>query len=235
MASLVRITLLALSLVLPPGIAAAQVNDSLQSDELSEELPEPAQVVLYMSNSMGANLKHLSRYTWQNRVELMSGDRTLLAFVNQIRFGEDGKPETERISEEPEARDKKARKKQIKLKRKIVEQAARYSRPSMKDLAEFFEEATFALGEGDMAEYIQVQGQNLVQKHDSVTMWIDKITYLPYKTEFHTKLDGGVMKGDVSFDYVSGGGPFYMARSVIDLPDKNMQTIIENLDFEVAR
>jgi hypothetical protein len=229
MRAIYRISLLSLLVVLPVGAAIGQ----------SDDMPDPGQVALKLSDAMKANTKNLVRYTWKNAIEVIKEGDTVSKTVNQVRIGSDGKPEMTLVSQEPEEEEKRGLrgKKQAKEHayiQSVVKLGTAYSMPATGDLVEFFERSTFALGAGNMDGYVQVQGKGLVQEGDEVTMWIHGTTFQPHKTEFRTTLDGDPVTGTLTYGYVSEEGPFYVAEQIATVDAKKLKTVTKNTDVAVA-
>src|SRR5215813_11406303 len=78
---------------------------------------------------------------------------------------------------------------------------------------------------------IQVQGKNVLQTGDSITIWIDPDTHKQKRMEIMTSMESKPVRATSDFKNLSDGFN-YVARSVIDYPAEQLQLVSENFDYQ---
>ena len=95
----------------------------------------------------------------------------------------------------------------------------------------FAASATKGRGEGEMQGTAQIQGRDVLQPGDSMTIWIDPATQMMRRVEIKTVYDK--KPATLIADYRAvPNGPTYMARAVLTYPEKNVELTVDNSGYE---
>ena len=82
-------------------------------------------------------------------------------------------------------------------------------------------------GRGAMQGTAQVQGPNVLQQGDSMTIWIDPASQMMRRVEIKTIYEK--KPATLAADYQSvPNGPTYMAHAVLAYPEKNVELTVDN-------
>ena len=81
---------------------------------------------------------------------------------------------------------------------------------------------------------IRIQGANVLQLQDSMTIWLDAKTRKQCRVEITTFLERNLVKAVIEFNDLPAG-PTHMARTVVDYPKDALQLITENFDYQRER
>jgi hypothetical protein len=80
----------------------------------------------------------------------------------------------------------------------------------------------------------QIQGLDLLEQGDSMTIWIDPASQMMRRVEIKTIYDK--KPATLIGDYQSvPNGPTYMARAVLTYPEKNVELTVDNSDYVQGR
>lgn len=78
---------------------------------------------------------------------------------------------------------------------------------------------------------IQIQGQHILQRGDSMSIWLDAKTRKQRRVEINTFLERNPVKAVIEFGDLPAG-PTYMARTIVEYPKEALQLISENFDYK---
>jgi hypothetical protein len=114
----------------------------------------------------------------------------------------------------------------------LQEQVKAYSHLPAEKMQAFLASATLSarLDQG----IVQIQGGNILQRGDSMSIWLDAKTRKQRRVEISTFLEKNPVKAVIEFSDLPAG-PTYMARTVVDYPKDALQLITENFDYERER
>jgi len=94
--------------------------------------------------------------------------------------------------------------------------------------------ATTGRGEGALQGTAQIQGLNVLEQGDSMTIWIDPASQMMRRVEIKTIYDK--KPATLVADYQSvPNGPTYMAHTVLTYPEKNVELTVDNSDYVQGR
>ena len=94
--------------------------------------------------------------------------------------------------------------------------------------------ATKGPGEGAMQGTAQVQGANVLQQGDSMTIWIDPASQMMRRVEIKTIYEK--KPATLVADYQSvPNGPTYMAHAVLAYPAENVELTVDHTDYQRAQ
>ena len=98
-------------------------------------------------------------------------------------------------------------------------------------LQAFKASATKGRGEGAMQGTAQIQGANVLEQGDSVTIWIDPASQMMRRVELNTIYEK--KPATLVADYRAvPNGPTYMAHAVLTYPDKKVELTVDNSDHK---
>ncbi|HEX5692877.1 MAG TPA: hypothetical protein VFX76_22855, partial [Roseiflexaceae bacterium] len=81
---------------------------------------------------------------------------------------------------------------------------------------------------------VQIQGGNVLQRGDAMTIWLDAKTRKQRRVEITTLYENNAVNAVSDFNDLPDG-PNYMARTVVNYPKEGLQLITENFDYERER
>jgi hypothetical protein len=199
------------------------------------------------------NSEALKQYTWKSRTEIKMKGESKNVKLEQIRYDIDGKLEKTSIGGSPEQQPqeeskagRRGRRGRGKAKDKIVEKkkkefaemmqalgklVASYGQIPPEKMQSFAQNAQVSQGEGDQVGTVRIQGGDVLQAGDAMTIWIDPATQMMRRVEIKTALEENPVT--VVSDYQNlTDGPTYQARSVVDYPAKEIELTVENYDYQ---
>ena len=199
--------------------------------------------------SQKANAQALRQYTWKSRTELKLKGESKNVKLEQVRYDRTASFRRRLL----EARRRPRRRRQQggrggrggRLKEKVIENkkeefgdmmqglgqlVASYGQLPPDKLQAFEATATNGRGEGAMQGTAQIQGLNVLEQGDSMTIWIDPASQMMRRVEIKTIYDE--KPATLVADYRSvPNGPTYMARAVLTYPEKNVELTVDNSDY----
>ena len=196
------------------------------------------------------NSEALKQYTWKSRTEIKVKGESKNVKVEQVRYDIDGKRQKTEIggSPEPQSEKPKARRRGGggRAKAKIIEKkkkefaemmqalgklVASYGRIPSDKMQAFVKSAQMSQGEGEQAGTMRIQGGDVLQPGDAMTLWIDPASQMMKRIEIETTLEEKPVT--VVSEYQSlADGPTYQARSVVSYPAKEVELTVENYDYQ---
>lgn len=203
---------------------------------------DPAQLKGMFARAQQQNAQELKQYTWKSRNEIRKETESKITQVFQMRYDAYGNLQKSQIGGSAPPSIPKgpifghiAQKKKAdftELVGNLRDQVHGYSQLSPAKMQAFLANATI-LAKLDQG-FIQIQGGNVLQAGDSMTIWLDAKTRKQRRVEIHTFLDRNPVKAVIEFDSLPAG-PSYMARTVVDYQKDDLQLITENFDYERTR
>jgi hypothetical protein len=200
---------------------------------------DPAQLKEMVARSQQQNAQALKQYTWKSRNEVRKNGESKSTQLFLMRYGADGNIQKSQIGgSAPPAMPKgpilgrlaeKKKEEFIELVNALQEQVKAYSHLSPEKMQAFLASATISarLDQG----IVQIQGENILQRGDSMSIWFDAKTRKQRRVEIGTFLENDPVKAVIEFNDLPAG-PTYMARTVVNYPKDALQLITENFDYE---
>ena len=194
-----------------------------------------------------ANAQTLRQYSWKSRTELKLKGESKSVKVEQVRYDASGKLQKTPIGAPPAAPPTQASGsgRGGRLKAKVIENKKEEFGEMMQGLAQlvasygqlppdklqaFKANATTTRGEGALQGTAQINGLNVLDQGDSMTIWIDPASQMMRRVEIKTIYDK--KPASLVADYQSvPNGPTYMARAVLTYPEKNVELTVDNSDY----
>lgn len=203
---------------------------------------DPAQLKGMFARAQQQNAQELKQYTWKSRNEVRKNTESKSTQVFQMRYDAFGNLQKSQIGGSAPPNMPKgpifghiAQKKKadfMELMGDLRDHVQAYSQLSPARMQTFLASATI-LAKLDQG-FIQIQGGNVLQAGDSMTIWLDAKTRKQRRVEIHTFLERNPVKAVIEFSDLPAG-PNYMARTVVDYQKDGLQLITENFDYERAR
>lgn len=203
---------------------------------------DPAQLKGMFARAQQQNAQELRQYTWKSRNEVRKNTESKSTEVFQMRYDAFGNLQKSQVGgTAPPSMPKGpifghiAQKKKadfMELMSDLRDQVQAYSQLSPAKMQSFLASATI-LAKLDQG-FIQIQGANVLQAGDFMTIWLDAKTRKQRRVEIHTFLERNPVKAVIEFADLPAG-PNYMARTVVDYHKDGLQLITENFDYERMR
>ena len=189
--------------------------------------------------SAKANAAALKNYSWKMRVEVTVNGQAKPAKLFQMRFDRDGRLQKTSLTQDAPPPQQPQR----GLKGRIVEKKTAEMKEYAADLGELCKdyltpspallEAFFARVQTAQAPggWVQLYATDVIARGDKLVYEIDPKTKALNRVVFRATLDGDPVDGTVEMSTVSGGGPNYAARTIVNAPAQKLTAKIENFDY----
>ena len=204
------------------------------------------------AESQNANAQALRQYSWKSRTEIKLKGESKSVKLEQVRYDENGKLQKTPIGAPPAAapppqggrggRGGRVKAKVIENKKEefgelmqgLGQLVASYGQLPPDKLQAFKATATTGRDEGALQGTATIQGLNVLEQGDSMTIWIDPASQMMRRVEIKTIYDNN--PATVVADYQSApNGPTYMARAVLTYPEKHVELTVDNSDYVRSR
>ncbi len=199
---------------------------------------DAAKLAVQISGKREENRLRLLDYSWKTRTEISIKGETKVLKVELVRFDVDGRMQKTTLNEEKPGQGKERGIRGRIQKRKAEEKKEwfgelnrlleQYSLPTTGKVLDYLDKATF--GPGERPGTIRIEGKNVVQPGDQLTMWIDAETKETKFTKVRTQLDRDAVVLETNHDTLESGLR-YAARSVITVPAESVRMTVENFDY----
>jgi len=198
------------------------------------------------AESQKVNAEALRKYGWTSRTELKLKGESKNVKLEQVRYGSDGKLQKTSVGPPPQAapappqsgRGGRMKAKIIQNKKEefgelmqgLSQLVGSYGQLPPDKLQAFKAAATTGRGEGPMQGTAQIQGVDVLQQGDSMTIWIDPASQMMRRVEIKTVYEK--KPATLVADYRSvANGPTYMAHAVLTYPEKQVELTVDNKDY----
>ena len=202
--------------------------------------------------SQKANAQALRQYSWKSRTELKLKGESKNVKLESVRYDVNGKLQKTPIEGPPAAAapapEGRGGRGGGRLKKKVIENkkeefgemmqglgqlVASYGQMPPEKTQAFAATATKGRGEGAMQGTAQIQGHDVLQPGDSMTIWIDPATQMMRRVEIKTVYDK--KPATLVADYRAvPNGPTYMAHALLTYPEKNVELTVDNSDYALS-
>ena len=210
----------------------------LLSCTLAAQAQDPAQLKELFARSQQQNAQALKQYSWKSRNEVRKNGESKSTQVLLMRYDANGNLQKSQIGgSQPSmprgfiaGRIAQKKKEEIsELVNDLREQVQAYSQLPPEKMQAFLASATITtkLDQG----FVLIQGGNLLQRGDSMSIWFDAKTRRQRQIEIVTFMEHSAVKAVIEFNALPGG-PTYMARTLVDYPKESLQLITENFDYQ---
>ncbi len=198
------------------------------------------------AESQKANAQALRQYSWKSRTEIKLKGESKNVKLEQVRYDANGKlQKTPLAGPAPAAPAPAQGGRGGRVKAKVIENkkeefgemmqglgqlVASYGQLPPDKLAAFKATATKGRGEGAMAGTAQVQGLDVLQAGDSMTVWVDPASQMMRRVEIKTLYEK--KPATVVADYQGvANGPTYMAHAVLTYPEKHVELTVDTSEY----
>jgi hypothetical protein len=197
------------------------------------------------------NAAALRQYTWKTRTEIKMKGESKSVKLEQVRYDLDGKLEKTAIDGAPAPAAKeeaggRGGRRGGKLKEKVIEKKKDEFAELLKNLGQlvgsyahmppdkmqaFAAGATLTPNQGDKKDQLLIQGKNVLQAGDTMSVWVDPKSYMFRAVEIQTSYEEKPVHFKGDFQPLTAG-PTYSARSVLEYSDKEVELTVENYDYQ---
>lgn len=188
-----------------------------------------------------ANAAALKQYQWKSRTEIQKDGETKNVQVVLMQYDSNGQLQKTPVSGTPEPelpkfglRKRIAQKKLKEFRERVQDLGAlakSYSELTPEQMQRFMATASFTPQSMQHQKLVRIEGQNVLQPGDSMTMWINAISRKQRRIEIQTILDGKPVRIVLSFLDIPNGGPTYMSESHVNYNGGDVVIIMENFDY----
>ena len=190
-----------------------------------------------------ANAQALRAFSYQQRMQLQLKGETKKVTLNQMSYDINGNPQKTLLSEQPQAG---AQPSGGRIKRRIVAKKTgefkemmeeisalvkSYTELSPERLQASLKQAIFSAGQGDMDGSVQIVMQNVIQKGDSITIWIDRTTMLYRRAVIATTYEGNPVTTTANYATLTSGEG-HMAQAILNYAKKEVVVQIDNSNYQ---
>jgi len=223
-------------------LLAAWTLQAQDADQLKQQFAEAQQ----------QNKEVLRSYTWTSRTEIRLKGESKNVKLEQAGYDLDGNLQKTEIGGTGEEEQQEAsggrRRRGGRAKDRIVEKkkaelaeemqalgalVASYGQLSAEEMQAFAASATVGEGEGDLAGTVRIGGGAIKQPGDEMTVWIDPQTLMMRRLEIRTFYEENPVSLTAEFQSVANG-PTYQARATLQYPERELELIVENSDYEAV-
>jgi hypothetical protein len=200
----------------------------------------PAQQERQLAQAMQQNARELRQYSWKSRTEVRK-DTELKSFqLHLMQYSADGTLQQILVDEmTPKVpthglRGLIAKKKKedfLKTLEGLKAIAKSYGDLSPEKMKEFITNANINIEPNPQPGRIRIQGRDVLQPGDSITIWVDTVARRQRRMEINTTYDNEIVRIVTDFQDIPNG-PTYMSRSVIDYPSEGISLTKENFDYQ---
>jgi hypothetical protein len=197
--------------------------------------PDAMEMAKQYSEAAKTNGALMMQYSWKMRIEVTLKGEAKQPWIYQMRFDLDNKLQKTLLTA-PKQKKRRGLRKRIAKKKiakakewanNLTDLVKRYATPSPGIMLDFYNKASFTpLEDGTL----QIQAGGFLQAGDKATFLHDSQTQQLKQFIFSTTLDGEKVLGTVEYAQVTNG-PTYAARTIIQVPGKQVTAVVENFDF----
>ena len=189
------------------------------------------------------NAKRLRQYSWKSRVEVRKGGESKSTQMYLVRHDADGNVQQTLVSNTSQQiptrglRGFIAKKKKedfVELLDGLKAVAKSYGALPPEKMQRFMAGATVTPEKQGRWSLVRLQGRDVLQPGDSMTVWLDAATRRQRRVEVQTTFKGKPVRIVSEFKDLDEG-PTYLARAAVDYPSSELAVITENFDHERAR
>jgi hypothetical protein len=218
----------------PLNIAVAILVASFSTPVLSQD---NAQIAERVTKARQENAAKTTNYSWTQRTEVKVKGEVKSTTTELVRYTVDGEMQKTPISQDKAkgpkgVRGKIAKKKGGEMKDWMTELGGvlkQYSLPTPESLTAFLDKAKVEKG----SDGVTLSAVNVVVPVDTMTMFLDPDLKLT-RTEVATEHDGAAVQLTTEHA-TTPDGLDYVARTVILVPDKNVEMTVESFSYQLEK
>lgn len=218
----------------PLNLAIAILIASFATPVFSQD---NAQIAERVTKARQENAAKTTNYSWTKRTEVKVKGEVKSTTTELVRYTVDGELQKTPISQDKAKAPKRlkgkiAKKKSGEMKDWMAELGQvlhAYSLPTTGNLVDYLDKAV-VVPDGDNKKLV---AEGVVKPGDTMTMWIDADAGMT-RTEVMTEHDGAGVQ--LSTDHsTTPDGLDYVARTVIVVPEKNIEMTVENFSYQLEK
>src|ERR1051325_11711814 len=189
------------------------------------------------------NAKKLRGYSWKSRTEVSKGGETKSTQIYLVRYDAEGNVQQTLIGGTSAQipthglRGLIAKKKKedfLELLDGLKATAKSYASLPPEKMQRFMATASVTPEKTAQKSLIRMQGRDVLQPGDTMTVWLDAATRRQRRVEIQTTFDNKPVR-IVSESQDSTAGPTPGARTVVDSPSRELTVTTDNFDYVTAR
>jgi hypothetical protein len=235
------------------GLSLLLVNANLSSAITSRPGTPQGMDPSKVAAAIKANAQALKAFVWQQRMQLQLKGETKKTTLNQMNYDFNGNLQKTLLSEQPSADSAPAPPTGGRLRGRLKQKVVAKKKGEFKELMEgiaslvksytelqpqqlqsALKQAAFSPGQGDMNGSVQIQMTNLLQRGDSLTIWIDQGALLFRKIAIVSTYDQKPLTATANYAMLPSG-EVYMAKAIVNYPSKEVVVEIDNLNYQKAQ
>jgi hypothetical protein len=229
-----------LAVILVAGTAAAQPPRL-----------DPAQMQQTYLQQRQQTAQALRQYEWKSRTETQVNGKTTDTALFLVRYDLEGKQQKTRIGGDEATKgggrpritlpgkiigarkQKKAAEEAKEFQENLQRVLSAYENIPPDKIQGFFENASLQPGKGELSGTVRIQGNDIVQTGDTMTLWTDPRTKETRQLDIRALLEGKPMRIGSVFAKLPDGIS-YTKQTTVDIDAKKMRIITENFDYTRA-
>ena len=213
---------------------------SMTGPVMAEDSDDATQMALDYSKAIQANTKALMAYSWNERSQVSMEGEDIVIILQLIRYTKDGEFQATLLSQEPDRPGGKGPKKKkakaiydgsVNAAMSIPQLLMSYTMLTAGQLVDFFGNGTLSPGDGDMAGTTKIVSSNVLQKGDSVTLYVDMTTMLPKGMDVKTVANEKAIESYLDFGVLEDGTS-YLSNAETTIPENGMKIVMETFDHK---
>jgi hypothetical protein len=173
-----------------------------------------------------ANAQALRAFSYQQRMQLQLKGETKKVTLNQMSYDINGNLQKTLLSEQPPAGAQPS-----EMMEEVSALVRSYTELSPERLQASLKHAAFSAGQGDMDGSVQIVMQNVIQKGDSITIWIDRTTMLYRRALIATTYEGNPVTTTANYATLTSGEG-HMAQAILNYAKKEVVVQIDNSNYQ---
>jgi len=191
------------------------------------------------SQAQQENAKRLRQYSWKSRTEISKGGETKSTQLYLVRYDVEGNLQQILLSGTSAQipthglRGLIAKKKKadfLELLDGLKASAKSYGNLPPEKMQRFMTTASVTPEKTTQGSLIRLQGRDVLEQGDTMTVWLDAATRRQRRVEIQTTYDKKPLRIVSEFKDLTGG-PTYLARSVVDYPSREATITTENFEY----
>ena len=199
----------------------------------------PARQEGQFARAQAENARELRQYSWKSRAEVRKGGETKSTQLYLMRYDLGGEVQQTLVtgtSQQIPTRGLRgliARKKKedfVELLDGLRAVAKSYGGLPPEKMQRFMAGAAVAPGKTARQSLVRLQGRDVLQPGDSMTVWLDAATRRQRRVEVQTTFEGKPVRIVSEFRDLPDG-PTYAARAVVEYPSRELAITTENFDY----
>ena len=193
-----------------------------------------------LSQAMKQNTLALSQYTWKSQTQIRKEGEVKATKLYSSRYAADGTV-VQLLLEEESAKlpkfgirgmvAKKKKEEAGRLIEALQRLAKSYGELPPEKMQWFMTTAKVTLETNTPQPLLRLDGANVLQLGDSMTVWVDANTRRQRRIEINSTFEMRPVRIVTEFKDLPNG-PTYMARSVVDYPHEELTLTVENFEYE---